>query len=101
MEAEAQRGPQSQSQLDPGSRVLTRRPTPHSERWFPVHTSSDGSALYTGRHTSAHMHTQLTMRPHLACCCDCCFVFAFSFNFSLFSTVLWGTVLLRCPPRYI
>lgn len=102
MEAEAPWGPQSLSHLDPGFRVLTRRPTPHSERQFPVHTSSDGSALYTGRHTSAPMHTQHTMHPHLVCCCYCCFVFAFSFNFSLFSTeIVWGTVLLRCPPWYI
>lgn len=46
MEAEAQGGPQSQSQLDPGSRVLTRRPTPHSERRSRAHIFRWLSSIY-------------------------------------------------------
>lgn len=71
-EAEAQGGPQSQSQLDPGSRVLTRRPTPHSERRSRAHLQMAQLCLQADTR-SAPMHTQHTMRPHLVCCCYCCF----------------------------
>lgn len=100
MQAEALQGLQSLSQ-DPGFRVLTRRPTPHSKRHFPC-THLQMAQLCM----RAPMHTRHTMRPPLVFCFlffnfSVLFLF-FSFNCPLFSTeVVWGTILLSCPSWYI